>query len=125
MDWTYRVPKLRDWVTFYGDAFADDQISPIAYWDRSAIRGGLFFSHVPRIPKLDLRVSKVSIPICPREARSATAFSTSIPDTSMATRTRANYWPVGLAVKGRVHRAGQTIGLAPAIGYSLTIDIKR
>jgi hypothetical protein len=59
MDWTYRVPKMRDWVTFYGDAFADDQISPIAYWDRSAIRGGLFFSHVPRIPKLDLRFEGV------------------------------------------------------------------
>jgi Capsule assembly protein Wzi len=59
MDWTYRVPKMRDWVTFYGDAFADDQISPIAYLDRSAIRGGLFFSHVPRIPKLDLRFEGV------------------------------------------------------------------
>jgi hypothetical protein len=59
MDWTYRVPKMRNWVTFYGDAFADDQISPIAYWDRSAIRAGLFFSHVPRIPKLDLRFEGV------------------------------------------------------------------
>ena len=59
MDWSYRVPKLRDWVTFYGDAFADDQISPIAYWDRSAIRGGLFLSHVPGVPKLDLRVEGV------------------------------------------------------------------
>jgi membrane-associated phospholipid phosphatase len=59
MDWSYRVPKLRDWVTFYGDAFADDQISPIAYWDRSAIRAGLFFPHVPRIPKLDFRFEGV------------------------------------------------------------------
>jgi hypothetical protein len=59
MDWTYRVPKMRDWVTFYGDAFADDQISPIAYWDRSAIRGGLYFSRVPHIPKLDLRFEGV------------------------------------------------------------------
>jgi membrane-associated phospholipid phosphatase len=59
MDWTYRVPKLRDWVTFYGDAFTDDEISPIAYWDRSAIRGGLFFSHLPGIPKLDLRAEGV------------------------------------------------------------------
>ncbi len=59
MDWTYRVPKLRNWATFYGDAFADDQISPIAYWDRSAIRAGLFFSHVPRIPRLDLRFEGV------------------------------------------------------------------
>jgi hypothetical protein len=59
LDWSYRVPKLRDWVTFYGDAFADDQISPIAYWDRSAIRGGLYFSHLPGIAKLDLRAEGV------------------------------------------------------------------
>jgi Capsule assembly protein Wzi/PAP2 superfamily len=59
MDWSYRVPMLRNWVTFYGDAFADDQISPIAYWDRSAIRGGLYLSHVPGIPKLDLRTEGV------------------------------------------------------------------
>jgi hypothetical protein len=59
MDWSYRLPKLRDWVTFYGDAFAEDQFSPIAYWDRSAIRGGLYFSHVPKIQRLDLRVEGV------------------------------------------------------------------
>jgi Capsule assembly protein Wzi/PAP2 superfamily len=59
MDWSYRLPKLRNWITFYGDAFTDDQPSPIAYLDRSAIRGGLFFSHLPRIPKLDLRMEGV------------------------------------------------------------------
>ncbi len=59
MDWSYRVPMLRNWVTFYGDAFADDQISPIAYWDRSAIRGGLYLSHLPAVPKLDLRIEGV------------------------------------------------------------------
>jgi hypothetical protein len=59
MDWSYRLPLLRDWATFYGDAFADDQISPIAYWDRSAIRAGLYFSHLPHAPKLDLRVEGV------------------------------------------------------------------
>jgi len=59
MDWSYRLPRLRDWVTFYGDAFADDQFSPIAYWDRSAIRGGLFFSHLPYFPRVDLRIEGV------------------------------------------------------------------
>ena len=59
MDWSYRLPMMRDWVTFYGDAFADDQISPIAYLDRSAIRAGLYFSHLPRTPKLDFRVEGV------------------------------------------------------------------
>src|ERR1051326_8556551 len=47
VDWTYRLPKLRHWLTFYGDAFADDQISPIAYWDRSAISAGLYLSPFP------------------------------------------------------------------------------
>ena len=59
MDWTYRLPLLRNWVTFYGDAFAEDQFTPIAYWDRSAIRGGLYFSRLPKMPKLDLRVEGV------------------------------------------------------------------
>lgn len=59
LDWSYRLPGLRDWVTFYGDAFAEDQFSPIAYWDRSAIRGGLYLSHLPKIPKLDLRMEGV------------------------------------------------------------------
>src|SRR5207244_7763131 len=59
MDWSYRLARLRDWVTFYCDAFAEDEFSPIAYWDRSAIRGGLYFSHLPGLPKLDLRVEGV------------------------------------------------------------------
>jgi hypothetical protein len=59
LDWSYRLPKLRTWLTFYGDAFADDQISPITYWDRSAIHAGLYLSHVPGVPKLDLRAEGV------------------------------------------------------------------
>jgi hypothetical protein len=59
LDWSYRLPKLRDWLTFYGDAFADDQFSPIAYFDRSAIRAGLYLSHLPKIAKLDLRAEGV------------------------------------------------------------------
>lgn len=59
MDWTYRLPKLRNWVTFYGDAFTDDQFSPIAYWDRSAISAGLYISQFPKLPKFDLRVEGV------------------------------------------------------------------
>ena len=59
LDWSYRVPKLRDWVTFYGDAFVDDEKTPIAYFDRSAIRAGLYFSRLPRLPRLDLRIEGV------------------------------------------------------------------
>jgi hypothetical protein len=59
LDWNYRLPLLRRWVSFYGDAFAWDQLSPIAYWDRSAISAGLYFSHLPKLPKLDFRVEGV------------------------------------------------------------------
>ena len=59
MDFIYRLPRLRKWVTFYGDGFTDDEISPIAYADRSAWHAGLYFSQFPRLPKLDLRVEGV------------------------------------------------------------------
>jgi Capsule assembly protein Wzi len=56
MDFSYRLPHLRNWVSFYGEALTYDQFSPIAYMDRSAWRAGLFFSHLPMLPKLDFRV---------------------------------------------------------------------
>ncbi len=59
LDFSYRLPGLRKWLTFYGDGFADDQFSPVAYADRSAWHAGLYLSHFPAIPKLDLRVEGV------------------------------------------------------------------
>jgi hypothetical protein len=59
MDVSYRLPYLRDWVTFYAESYTDDQFSPIAYMDRSAQHAGLYFSHLPLVPKLDLRVEGV------------------------------------------------------------------
>ena len=58
-DLSYRLPGLRKWMTFYADGFADDQISPVAYWDRSAWVSGLYVPRVPGIPKLDFRVEGV------------------------------------------------------------------
>jgi membrane-associated phospholipid phosphatase len=59
VDFSYRLPYLRRWVSFYGDGFTDDEFSPIGYFDRSAWHAGLYFSQVPRLPKLDLRVEGV------------------------------------------------------------------
>jgi hypothetical protein len=59
LDFSYRLPGFRKWLTFYADGVAWDQFSPIAYADRSAWRAGLFLSHFPRIPKLDLRMEGV------------------------------------------------------------------
>jgi len=58
-DLSYRLPKLRNWVTFYADGFADDQPSPVAYWDRSAWTAGIYVSHFPKVPRLDLRLEGV------------------------------------------------------------------
>jgi membrane-associated phospholipid phosphatase len=55
-DFSYRIPKLRDWLTFYGEAMSEDEPSPIPYMRQSIFQGGLYFAKLPRIPKVDLRV---------------------------------------------------------------------
>ena len=56
VDFSYRVPGLRKWLTFYGDAFDEDEFSPLGYPRKSAIRGGIYMPRIPGISKLDLRV---------------------------------------------------------------------
>ena len=58
-DLTYRLPLLRNWATFYADGFNEDQFTPVAYWDRAAWVSGIYISHFPKIPKLDLRMEGV------------------------------------------------------------------
>jgi hypothetical protein len=58
-EFSYRIPKLRDWLTFYADAFTDDQANPWFAWNKAAFTSGLYLSRVPRIPRLDLRVEGV------------------------------------------------------------------
>lgn len=69
IDFTYRVPGLRKWLTFYGDAFTEDEISPLAYPRKAAFQGGIYIPRIPGISKLDLRVeggstSPVDFPGC-------------------------------------------------------------
>jgi len=59
-DMTYRLPYLRNWLTFYTDSEVHDDISPPSAPRRAAIRPGLYLSHFPGLPKLDLRVEAVS-----------------------------------------------------------------
>jgi membrane-associated phospholipid phosphatase len=54
-DFKYRIPGLRRWLTLYNDSMTEDEQSPIGYPRRSAMNSGLFLSHVPGLPKLDLR----------------------------------------------------------------------
>jgi membrane-associated phospholipid phosphatase len=56
VDFSYRVPELRNWLTFYGDAFTEDEYSPLGYPRKSAYQGGIYLPRIPGIPKLDLRL---------------------------------------------------------------------
>ena len=58
-DFTYRLPFPRNWLTLYTDMEAHDTPSPIAKPLHGTFRPGLYLSHVPWIPKLDVRVEGV------------------------------------------------------------------
>jgi hypothetical protein len=59
-DFSYRLPFVRNWLTLYADSEVHDDVSPIDAPRRASWRPGLYLSHVPRIPKLDLRTEAVS-----------------------------------------------------------------
>ena len=68
-DFAYRIPKLRNWATLYGEGFTEDEISPLPYPRKSVLQGGVYLAQVPRIPKLDVRLeggttSPVDFPNC-------------------------------------------------------------
>jgi hypothetical protein len=55
-DFSYRLPFVRNWLTLYSDSEVHDDISPIDAPRRASWRPGIYLSHVPGIPRLDLRV---------------------------------------------------------------------
>jgi hypothetical protein len=59
-DFSYRVPKLRKWLTWYVDSEVHDDVTPPSAPRRSAFRTGLYLARVPHLPKLDARVEAVS-----------------------------------------------------------------
>lgn len=57
MDFSYRIPGLRDGMTFYAEGLAEhDEITPILGPDVAAWLAGIYVPRLPRISKLDLRV---------------------------------------------------------------------
>jgi membrane-associated phospholipid phosphatase len=56
LDFTLRVPGVKDGLSFYSEAFVEDEYSPIAYWRNAATWSGLYLAQVPQLNKLDLRV---------------------------------------------------------------------
>ena len=59
-DFSYRLPFLRRWVTLYSDSLAHDDVSPASAPRRAGIRPGLYLSHLPAMPRFDLRAEAVT-----------------------------------------------------------------
>jgi len=55
-DFSWRLPFVRDWLTLYADGEVHDDVSPIDAPRRASWRPGLYLSHVPGVPRLDMRV---------------------------------------------------------------------
>lgn len=69
LDLSYRLPKLRDRATFYLDSFQEDEISPLNRPYKAAFQSGLYFTKLPKVPRLDLRIeggttSPINFPTC-------------------------------------------------------------
>jgi membrane-associated phospholipid phosphatase len=56
----YRLPFVRDWLSIYSDSISDDDPSPLASPRRAGIDTGIYLTHFPKIPKLDLRVESTN-----------------------------------------------------------------
>lgn len=58
LDFTYRVPGMRNWLTVYNEAMVVDEFSPIGS-SRPTLSPGIYLTHFPRVPKLDFRAEGV------------------------------------------------------------------
>jgi hypothetical protein len=60
---SYRLPWIRDWATIYAEALSTDDPSPLAAPRRAPWNPGVYFSHLPKLPKMDLRLEAVYIDV--------------------------------------------------------------
>ena len=59
-DFTWRLPWMEKWLTLYSDSIVHDDVSPLAAPRRAAVNPGLYLSHLPGLPHVDLRGEAVS-----------------------------------------------------------------
>jgi hypothetical protein len=55
LDFSYRVPHLRNWLTVYTDDITSDDVNPLVNPSRASYNPGLYLPQLPRLPKLDFR----------------------------------------------------------------------
>jgi membrane-associated phospholipid phosphatase len=60
IDWVFYIPKVRNYLVFYGELYADDDPLPIENPPKNPYRPGIYLTHFPGVPKLDLHLETVS-----------------------------------------------------------------
>jgi len=60
MDWTFYVPKVRNYIVLYGDAYAEDDVLPVENPPRNPWHPGIYITRIPGMPKLDFDMEGVS-----------------------------------------------------------------
>jgi hypothetical protein len=59
-DFNYRLPFPRNWLTLYTDSETHDAPGPLFKPTHGTFRPGIYLSHFPRVPSLDMRVEVVN-----------------------------------------------------------------
>jgi hypothetical protein len=59
-DFSYRIPGLRNWLTFTFDSLVTDEFSPIGS-TRANVNPGIYMPRIPKIPKLELRAEGFNV----------------------------------------------------------------
>lgn len=60
VDWNISVPGVRNYLVFYGDAFANDDPLPLIRPSRNPWHPGIYLTRFPGLPKLDLHLEGVT-----------------------------------------------------------------
>jgi hypothetical protein len=55
LDFAFRVPHLRKWLTVYLDSFSSDDVDPVVNPSRAMYNPGIYLPQIPRLQKFDFR----------------------------------------------------------------------
>ncbi|HEX6806207.1 MAG TPA: capsule assembly Wzi family protein [Terriglobales bacterium] len=62
IDFIYRIPRLRNWLTIYSDAMTVDEISPLGS-TRATVNPGVYVPQFPRLHNLEFRAEGLHEPL--------------------------------------------------------------
>jgi Capsule assembly protein Wzi/PAP2 superfamily len=59
-DWTFHIPKVRNYLVFYGELYSDDDFLPFQNPPKNPFRPGIYLTRFPGLPKLDFHMEAAS-----------------------------------------------------------------